>query len=392
MTERLYYFDAYLTTFSATVVALDDNGRRVYLDRTGFYPTSGGQPHDLGRIGGVAVTDVIDEDDRVAHVLAEPLRVPPGATVEGVIDVARRFDNMQQHTGQHLLSALFADSFGWPTVSVHFGDETSTVDIAGTGLDSDVLRDAEARANAIIFENREVSVGFEDAATAVGLRKPSDRDGTLRIVTIDRLDRSACGGTHVRRTGEIGNLLLRRAERTKGNTRVEFMCGMRAVRRARLDAELLTTAARVFTAAPDDVPALVEKQQQRTLDLERENRRLGFELARYDAAARWEAAMPDAAGVRRIRIEHESGPVKEVEPLAQALTALGHILVLITSASPAGVMLACSVETNVDAGQTLRAALATVGGRGGGSPRLAQGSLPDAHAIPSLATILGFHS
>ena len=192
MTERLYYTDAYLNTFSTSVIALDDDGRRVYLDRTAFYPTSGGQPHDLGLLGGIAVTDVIDEDDRVVHVLAEPLRVVPGVTIEGVIDFARRFDNMQQHTGQHLLSALFADSYGWPTVSVHFGDETSTLDIAGVGLDNDVLRDAEARANAIIVENREVSVSFEDAATAAGLRKPSDRDGALRIVTIDKLDRSAC--------------------------------------------------------------------------------------------------------------------------------------------------------------------------------------------------------
>ena len=390
MTERLYYTDAYLTTFSASVIALEDDGRRVYLDRSAFYPTSGGQPHDLGLLGGVAVLDVIEEDDRVAHLLAAPLRVVPGVTVEGVIDAARRFDNMQQHTGQHLLSALFADQYGWPTVSVHFGDETSTLDIAGTGLDNDLLRDAELRANARIVENRDVSVSFEDSATATGLRKPSDRDGTLRIVTIDSLDRSACGGTHVRRTGEIGSMSLRRAERTKGNTRVEFICGTRAVKRARLDAELLTSAARVFTAAPDDVPGLVEKQQQRTLDLERENRRLATELARYDARARWEAATPDADGTRRIRIALETGPVRELEPLAQALTALGHTLVLITSSAPAGVMLGSSAETNVDAGQTLRAALATAGGRGGGSPRLAQGSLPDAQVIPSLATNLGF--
>ncbi len=390
MTERLYYTDAYQLSFSATVLAVVDDERRVYLDRTAFYPSSGGQPHDLGVLGGVAVTDVVDEADRIAHILAGPLPCAVGATVSGNIDAERRVDHMQQHSGQHLLSALFADQYGWPTVSVHFGAEMSTLDIAGTGVDTDVLRDAEARANALIWSNRGITVSFEDAPTAAGLRKPSDRDGTLRIVTIAELDRSACGGTHVRRTGEIGSMLLRRAERTKGHTRVEFLCGMRAVRRARADAALLTSTARLFTAAPDDVPPLVERLQQRTLELEKEQRRLAGELAALEARALWTSTLPSADGVRRIRLTHASGAVRDFEPLAQALIGNGACAVLISTQSPAGVLYATASDTGLDAAVTLRGALTAVGGRGGGSPRLAQGSAPSAEALNEIATSLGF--
>ncbi|WP_434479155.1 alanyl-tRNA editing protein [Gemmatimonas sp.] len=271
-TIRLYYDDAQLARFSASVTEIAGEGRIVYLDRTAFYPTSGGQPHDLGTIAEVSVVDVVDEESRIAHHLAEPLGLPAGAMVVGQIDVARRIDHMQQHTGQHLLSALLTDEYGWPTVSVHFGDESSTVDVAGEGLTLELLATIEQRVNTLALENHAVSVSYEDASTAEGLRKASDRAGTLRIVTIEGLDRSACGGTHVARTAEIGAMLLRRYEKTRGNSRIEFICGHRAVQRARLDADLLTRAARPLSAAPHDLPALVEQQQSRLVELERERK------------------------------------------------------------------------------------------------------------------------
>src|SRR5688572_26511204 len=172
MTERIYYTDAYAETFEASVAERDDGGRRVYLDRTAFYPTSGGQPHDLGQLGGVAVMDVVDEGERIAHVLAEPLG--PVSRVGGRIDWARRFDHMQQHTGQHLLSAVLADLFGIATVSVHFGPETSTIDLDTLGLEPAEAAAAEARTNALVWEVRPVTVTFEDASSAAGLRKPPD--------------------------------------------------------------------------------------------------------------------------------------------------------------------------------------------------------------------------
>ncbi|MCA0375687.1 MAG: hypothetical protein LCH84_08460 [Gemmatimonadetes bacterium] len=395
-TTRLYYDDARLARFTATVTASTDDGRTVYLDRTAFYPTSGGQPHDVGTLADIAVVDVIDEDDRVAHVLAEPLGLPLGAMVVGQVDMTRRFDHMQQHTGQHLLSALLHDRYGWPTVSVHFGDETNTVDVTAADVSAAQLRTIEHEANALAVEDRAVTVSYEDAAAATGLRKASDRAGVLRIVTIEGLDRSACGGTHVERTGAIGAILLRRAERTRGAVRIEFVCGHRAVQRAHDDADLLTRASRPLSAAPADLPALVEQLQGRVTDLERERRRLSGALASYEADALWRDAASDAAGVRRVRLDTD-GPVKEREALAQQLTARGACVVLVVgavqAAAPTGVLLAASEDTGVDAGAQLRAALQAAGGRGGGSPRVAQGSLPasaGADALDALVRTVGF--
>ncbi len=390
MTERLYYTDAHCIAFSATVIAVEAEGRHLVLDRTAFYPTSGGQPFDTGRLGDAAIVDVIDEEHRIVHVCAEPSSLTVGASVEGWVDWERRFDHMQQHSGQHLLSALLADAYGWPTVSVHFGAETNTVDVAAASIAPHTVVEIEERVNRLAAENRPITVSFEEAALATGLRKASDRDGVLRIVSIEGLDRSACGGTHVAHTGAIGSMLLRRVEKTKGNTRLEFVCGLRAVAVARADAAVLTAAARLFTAAPHDVPSLVEAQQQRVAELERDRKRMAGELARYEAAARFAATVPDAVGVRRIRLDDLQGPVRDAEVLVQALVAMGPCVVLAVSPSTKGLMLGAAESSGADAGQLLKAALQSVGGRGGGSPRLAQGSVPDAGQLEGMATALGF--
>lgn len=391
MTNRLYYTDAYLKSFRANVLERNGDGHRLYLDQTAFYPTSGGQPNDLGTINGIAVLDVVDEDDRVAHVLASAF--PSDANeIEGAIDWTRRYDFMQQHTGQHLLSAMFEDRYGWPTVSVHFGVDSATLDITAPNWDNSKLEEAERIANAIVAENREIIVSFEDAASATGLRKPSDRDGTLRIVSISDLDRSACGGTHVRHTGEIGSILLRRAEKNKSFMRIEFLCGQRAVSVARRDAALLAKSAAVFTAAVEDLPRLVEAQQNQLRELEREHKKLKSELASYEAKKLWDSASADENGVRRIHIALSNGAVKDHDALAQAIVTLGGAIAVITSASPVGVMLATSADSNVDAGKTIREVVTPHGGRGGGSPRLAQASLPDANALPAIVAALGITS
>ena len=168
-TTRLYYTDSYLTSFEAHVIEIADDGRRVYLDQTAFYPTSGGQAHDIGNLNGVRITDVIDEGDRIAHVLESPLEA---THVAGEVEWERRFDHMQQHTGQHLLSAVLEDAYGFHTVSVHFGRDYASLDLDVDSVSADQIVAAEARANLIIAENRPVSTTFEDAATATGLRRP----------------------------------------------------------------------------------------------------------------------------------------------------------------------------------------------------------------------------
>jgi alanyl-tRNA synthetase len=377
MTDRLYYTDAYLRDFDATVVDRAEDGRRVYLDRTAFYPTSGGQSHDTGTLGGQAVLDVVDEDERIAHLLAAPV---DGNRVRGSVDWPRRFDHMQQHTGQHLLSAVLHELGGHATIGVHFGRQSSTLDLDATVLEHGRLVEAEVRANEIVAENRAVEVSFEEPEQATGLRKASAREGTLRIVTIRDLDRSACGGTHVRLTGEIGPILIRKSERVKKNLRLEFLCGARAVRRARADLDLLARLAGHFSAAADELPALVEAQRAELRATASERRDLEESLAAYRASALHAATRADADGVRRIVVE-EKGPVERLRPLAQALAALPGAMFVGWTADPPALLLSTSADSGLDAGATLRSALAVVRGRGGGNARLAQGTAPTTAAL-----------
>jgi alanyl-tRNA synthetase len=383
VTTRLYYTDSYLATFDARVVERADGGRRIYLDRTAFYPTSGGQPFDVGTIAGLPVADVVDETDRVAHVLTEPLR--DGAdTVSCAIDWPRRFDHMQQHTGQHLLSAVLAEMFGHQTVSVHFGAAASSLDLDVDTITRDDVVDAERRANELVVENRSVTVSFEEAGAADGLRKASAREGRLRIVSIDGIDRSACGGTHVRATGEIGPILVRKVDRVKKQVRLEFVCGLRAVRRARADFELLSRVAQGLSASLDEIPALVESQAERLRTVDAQRRRLEAELHAYRARLLYDAAEPDASGVRRAIQRRETGSLEELRGFAQAYCVLPKAVFVGATDDPPAVLLAASEDSGVDAGRVLKAALASVGGRGGGSPRMAQGSVPGVQAIPQV--------
>jgi len=387
MTERLYYRDAYLREFRARIVERCCDPCEVYLDRTAFYPTSGGQPHDTGRMQGVAVIDVIDEGERIRHRLAAPVHAEE---VECSIDWPRRFDHMQQHSGQHLLSAVLVSLFGAETISFHLGREASTIDLNVPALAPEQLREAERRANEIVFEDRPITVGFEDASAAQGLRRASDREGLLRIVEIEGLDRSACGGTHVRRTGEIGPVLIRRVEKIRGNLRVEFLCGRRAVERARADYEALAQVARVFSCALDEAPALAAAQQARLADAEKSRARLALELAAARGRELYAQTAPDAAGVRVMARHARSGAITdELRAEAQSFTAGSRSVFLATFEDPPAVLLAVSGDSGLDAGKLLKEALGEVGGRGGGSARIAQGSLPGPGAVAALGEALG---
>jgi len=385
MTSRLYYTDAYRVAFDGRIAELADDGRRVYLDQSAFYPASGGQPFDLGTLDGAVVANVVDEDDRVAHVLATPLSAHSvGDTVHGEIDWPRRFDHMQQHTGQHLLSAVFEDLFGYPTASVHFGADRSSLDLDVGAIDAKRLGEAERRANEIVWENRPVTVEFEDSATAQGLRKPPPREGALRIVTIQAVDRSACGGTHVRATGEIGAITLRGTERMRKQTRVEFLCGARVIRQARADFESLSGIALSLKASIAEAPALVASQGEQLRDAAAARKRLEGELAQYQARELYDATVPTAGGVRVAVIRRDGGSLEDARPLAQAFAARPRAVFVATVASPATVLVAASDDAGVDAGAIVKATLGAAGGRGGGSARLAQGTSPNADALDAV--------
>ena len=383
MTERLYYSDCYLREFRARVVAIEEGGKRVYLDRTAFYPTSGGQPFDLGTLGGVAVLEVADEEERIAHTLASPLA---SEEVEGSIEWKRRYDHMQQHTGQHLLSAVFEELFGMPTVSFHLGAETATIDLAAPALAQEQVERVEDRCAALVAEARPVVIGYEDAGMASGLRKESQRIGMLRIVSIEGLDRSACGGTHVRSTAEVGPIFIRKLDKLRGNVRVEFVCGLRAVRQARADYRMLASIARSLSAPLDRVPELISVQAERAKSLEKTSQRLAVELAAREGRELHAAAEVDARGLHTLT---QRGAIDDaMRTRAQAFTSMGKAIFLALSADPPSVLLAASSDSGVNAGERMKAALATVGGRGGGNPSIAQGSVPSVEALDTIEAAL----
>ncbi len=380
-TERLYYRDPYLRRFEARVEFVESN--RVYLDRTAFYPTSGGQPFDRGVLNGARVIEVVDEGDRVAHVIDG---APPAGAVTGEINWPRRFDHMQQHSGQHLLSAVLVELFDIPTVSFHLGEEASTIDVAAPALDPERVTRAEERANEIVFENRPISISFEHASQVRDLRKPSDREGELRIITIADLDRSACGGTHVRSTGEIGPVLIRKTDKIRGNVRIEFLCGMRAVRRARADFEALSRIGRAVASSLNAAPELVENQIGRIRDLEKANRKLAIELAAFQGRDLYNSTAPDASGLRRAVVQEAI--TDELRSRAQAFTAQPGAIFIAWCENPPSVLLAVSKDCSINAGERIKTAVTAHGGRGGGSALMAQGSVPTAEALERVKAVL----
>ena len=386
MTERLYYQDCYLQEFHARVLETSDDGRRVYLDRTAFYPTSGGQPFDTGTLGGANVIEVIDEEERVVHILDAPIAT---GEINAQIDWQRRFDHMQQHSGQHLLSAVLEELFKIPTVSFHLGAEVCTIDVAAPSLTALQIDRAEDRCAEIVSEARPLAITFEDAAADLALRKESQRTGTLRVVAIQGIDRSACGGTHVRTTAEIGPVLIRKTEKIRGNTRLEFVCGMRALHQARADFRTLQDLSRQLSAPASETPGLVSAQLERMKALEKANQRLSSELAQREGREQWAAASPDAQGIRRAVERVEQGAIDDaIRTRAQAVVAQGRAVFLAVSKNPPSVLLAASADSGIHAGDRVKSAVTAAGGRGGGNQALAQGSLPAAADLDAIALSL----
>jgi len=397
-TERLYYTDSFLKTFPAVVTDVrelasteGESTWQIALDRTAFYPTSGGQPFDTGFLravsrGGVSLdipVESVEEDEQgqLWHFVRKPLSA--ATSVEGHIDWPRRFDHMQQHTGQHLLSAVFLRELNAPTVSFHLGECVSTVDLA-TGPVAHRLEYVERIVNEIIAEDRPVSsrnisrAEAESMLAAGELRKLPERSGDIRIVEIDGIDRNACGGTHVRSTGQIGALLLRGNEKVSRGYRVEFLCGLRAVRAARADAAIVAQATAALSTPAPDIPSAIERLKSDSKAAVKDRQRLREDLADYHAA-RLAVEVPIERGLRFLDRSWKDRDADYIKLLASRVTSAAPSTILLfcsESSDPASIVLARNLDINLDCGRILKEALAQLGLRGGGSPDFAQGEVP----------------
>jgi alanyl-tRNA synthetase len=381
VTERLYYRDSFLREFDARVVSCEKAGERwkVVLDRTAFYPTSGGQPHDTGKIGGAPVVEVADAEEHVVHYLST--EVAPGP-VRGEIDWARRIDHMQQHTGQHLLSAAFIELFKFQTVSFHLGKETSTIDLEAREIVPRHLEEAERRTNEIIFDDRVVSVTFGTAEelSAAGIRKKVNREGILRAIEVDGFDRQPCGGTHLARTGQAGLLLIRKVERRRELWRVEFVCGYRALGTARADFATLTQAASLLSCGVPEVPRMLGKMIEERREEHTALKRAEERMAELEARALLAAQPADDGAILSAVLDEASTAYLAL--LAAKIVHEANVAVLLASRASGHVAFAQSKGMAGDMGVVLRASLKEFGGKGGGGKDFAQGTLADASQIP----------
>ncbi len=376
MTERLYYTDAYLRIFTARVTAAEP--RRVILDRTAFYPTSGGQPNDTGTLAGAQVTDVIDGGEDIIHMLAEEGAAGtllPGREVQGALDWDRRFDHMQQHTAQHVLSAVFARVLGAETVSVHLGG-SSTIDLAMAALSAEEARRVGDEANQIVFDNRPVTVRFadEDEVAALGLRRPPKRTGMIRVVEVVGCDRSACGGTHVRGTGEIGLVLLRRWERSKGHLRVEFLSGWRALADYRWKHALVSEWSSRLTVGERDLAGALERLAAGARNQERALAEARERLIVHEAAERL-AAAASKTGQKILRLAVSGREAGEIRQLLREMTGREPCVVLAGDEATGRLYFARSQGEGPAMAALMADACRLAGGRGGGTEEFAQGAV-----------------
>jgi alanyl-tRNA synthetase len=373
------------------LAGLDSRCWGVLLDQTHLYPASGGQPNDKGKLGDANVLDVRDlENDEILHVVDRPV---PTGQIDGCIDWPRRFDHMQQHSGQHLLSAVFAERFGLPTVSFHLGQSVSTIDLRGPQPTPEILEGAARAANAIVFEDREISIryGTPEQFARMGVRKTVERAGTLRAIEIAGIDFQPCGGTHVRRTGQIGAILLRHCSKIRQDWRIEFLCGHRAEAAARSDSDLIARLSAQLKCATADLDAAVDRLLGEREAAARNLKALLPKLADAAAKSRIESVEASPDGSRAVvELLHDVGP-EYLPYYATALVRSEKVVALLALAETGALLFAQHSPADRDMNLLLRQVLDEVGGKGGGTRDFARGALSDpakAAAALELATSL----
>lgn len=387
-TRRLYYDDAFEKEFTARVVycerlppdvnsGITGTAWGLILDRTAFYPSSGGQPNDLGKIGDANVLDVRDEGEEILHVVD---RRPADPEVTGCIHWPRRFDHMQQHTGQHLLSAMFQERFGRPTVSFHLGAEVSTIDLRGAEPDFEILEGAERAANQIVFEDRPVTVryGTAEELSQMGVRKEVERSGILRAIEIEAADLQPCGGTHVKSTGQIGLVLVRGCTKMRQDWRVEFVCGGHAEKAARHDFQLLRQAAEKLSCASEDLVGAASRAIAERDANFKNYRALLQRLAQAEAALALHSMKSRSDGLPIISRIFEDVPADYLNFFATEIAKSEKSVALLAAKEGGHLLFAQHPSSGKDMNALLKVVLDKCGGKGGGTRDFARGKLADA--------------
>jgi alanyl-tRNA synthetase len=385
MTHKLYHDDVYQQEFQAQVLERVTVGNELglILDKTCFYPTSGGQPHDQGTLNGIPVSDVFEREDdgAIVHVVDGEMEGPApdkGETVHGQIDWERRFDHMQQHTGQHILSQAFLRLLDAETVGFHLGAEASTIDVDKAPLGAAQLDEVEELANTIVFADRPVRICFvdQDGMKDLALRKQPMVTGPIRVVEVEGFDLSPCGGTHVRAAGEVGPIVITKSERRGSETRVEFLCGGRALTDYRRQRRIVSELANQFSVGDWELVEAVNRLIEEAKRHRKELNVLKDQLLDYEAAKLW-AETEERDGLRIVRVVLSEGDGGTLRGLAQRLARKEACVALLgLKGDRALLVFARSADLPYDMSVLLKGACQILGGGGGGRPDMAQGGGP----------------
>lgn len=376
-TEKLFYKDQYIKEFEGKVLEVTERDGKfhVFLDKTAFFPGGGGQASDLGTLDGKEVIDVIEEGDKIAHILNE--KIEEGKVVKGIIDWNRRHDGMQQHLAQHVLSGCFFSMFNVNTAGIHLGHDVSTVDIIGN-VSEDMIKKAEKRANEVIKENHKVNFIMTDRekAQAMGLRRDlATDDNSIRVVQIEDLDINACCGVHPSNTLELQMIKIKGWVPHKGNTRIEFLAGDRAVSYALDRDNILSEICKKLNTADNEAINRINNLNNDYAEVLEEKKKLKNELSKYEVENLINSAEKSNDFIIISKI-YENEDMKYLNKLATSLTEENNRVVLFAVKGKDKANLLFAVSKNLkekNMGALVKETLALIDGKGGGSPLIAQG-------------------
>ncbi|MEI4801846.1 DHHA1 domain-containing protein [Bacillus sp. FJAT-51639] len=377
MNHKLFYADSYLQTFTAQITKqVCDKDDKVYvvLTQTAFYPTGGGQPHDTGYLNQIPVINVEEIDGEIRHYITEEIHADE---VTGHVSWKRRFDHMQQHAGQHILSAIFWDHFNIPTIGFHLGREIVTIDLETSDLSFETAEEAANLANQIVLENRPITVQWVDLEEAkqLPLRKEPTVTENIRVVIIENLDYNGCGGTHPKQTGEVGPVQIINWERHKGNIRLTFVCGWRTIELMQRNQALVKGAAQQLQSKEDDIPNKIKQLLFTQKETEKALQAVNEKLILVEANELLQHAEKTSFG-KQIAVNFTDRSMQELAKLAAILTEKDEYAItyfVTQNGENLQCICACGQAVKLNMNTLLKAALPLIEGKGGGNPKSARG-------------------